>query len=63
MKKIKQKNNWIIKEKRLDEIPMGQSEDRKYCIFSPNGTFMEDNLTYDEAMKFCETNLDFYGGK
>lgn len=58
MKRVKQINNWIIKEKNLDEIPLGIDENRKYAIFSPSGTFMEDNLLWEEAIDFCKTNLD-----
>jgi hypothetical protein len=54
MKKIKQLNGFIIKEKRIDEIPLGIDENRKYAVFTKDGRWLEDNLTYDEAIRVCE---------
>lgn len=45
-------NKWVIKEKRRDEIPSWIEENRKYYIFSSNGMFMEDNLTWEEAVEW-----------
>jgi len=59
MHKVKQINNWIIKEKRLDEMPLSTDLERKYCVFSPSGIFQEDNLTLQEAEEFCKDNLDY----
>lgn len=62
MKKIKQVNNWIIKEKRHDEVPSNLPLERCYAIFSPNGKiFQEDNLTWEEAIEFCQENKDYIG--
>jgi hypothetical protein len=58
MKKVKQINNWIIKEKRTDEIPIWIEDNRKYAVFSPSGIFQEDNLTLKEAEEFCKENLN-----
>lgn len=55
MKKIKQLNGFIVKEKRIDEIPLGIDEERKYCVFKDD-IFLEDNLTIDEAISFCKEN-------
>lgn len=59
MRKVKQLNNWIIKEKRIGEVPMNLSTDHRYVVFSPTGKCQEDNLTIDQAVEFCETNLDY----
>lgn len=56
MKKIKQLNGFIIKEKRLDEIPSWVSDERRYAVFNSEGIFLEDNLFLDEAISFCEDN-------
>jgi aromatic ring-opening dioxygenase LigB subunit len=58
MKKIKQINNWTIKEKALKEVPKHIADNRKYVVFSPTDICQEDNLTYDEAVEFCQNNLD-----
>ena len=59
MKKIKQINNWTIKEKSIGEVPKWIADNRKYGVFSPSGIFMEDNLTLEEAESFCKENLDY----
>lgn len=59
MKKVKQLNNWIIKEKREDEVPMGIDLESRFAVFSPEGVFMEDNLTLEKAEEFCSKNLDY----
>lgn len=59
MKKIKQLNNWIIKEKNWSELPSNVEAFRKFCVFSPTGIFQEDNLSYEEAVDFCKRNKDY----
>src|SRR3990167_3174558 len=62
MKKILQINNWVIKEKNDDEIPLSISLTQRYCVFAPNGRFMEDNLTLQQAINFCNDNEDYVKG-
>lgn len=59
MKKVKQINNYIIKEKRKDEMPLGIETYRKYVVFAPDGKCIEDNLTYQEAEKFCKNDYTY----
>ena len=59
MKRHKQINHWIIKEKRLDEIPAHLPETQRFAVFSPYGIWQEDNLTEEQAIDFCKTNLDY----
>lgn len=59
MKKIRQINNWIIKEKSISEVPLNEDIFKCYAVFSPTGVFQEDNLTYEQAIKFCRENLDW----
>jgi len=59
MRVIKKLNNWSIKEKTEKEIPEGYTLKQGYAIFAPDGTFQEDNLTYEQAEEFCKNNLDW----
>jgi hypothetical protein len=59
MKQYKQINNWTIKEKSLDEIPHPMTEENRFAVFAPDGRWMEDNLTLEQAEEYCNENLDF----
>lgn len=59
LKRYRQINNWIIKEKTPDEVPIGIDENRRYVVFAPDGRCMEDNLLEEEALEFCNENEDF----
>ena len=59
MKAIKTVNRWIIKEKRLEEIPAMCGDNQGYAVFAPDGRWTEDNLTYEQAIEFCKNNLDW----
>jgi aromatic ring-opening dioxygenase LigB subunit len=59
MKKVKQINNLIIKEKRPDEIATFEKEEQRYCVFTPHGIYLEDNLTLEQAEDFCKNTKDF----
>jgi proline racemase len=56
VKKLKQINGWIIKEKRLDEVPMGTDDSNRYAVFAKDGRWMEDNLTLAQAEEYCKEN-------
>lgn len=58
-KQIQQLNNWIIKEKSLDQVPSWIEYNRRYSVWSPDKKCMEDNLTIEEAREFCIENLDY----
>jgi hypothetical protein len=55
MKKVKQMNNWLIKERRLDEVPKHIADDHRYCVCTLDGIIQEDNLSWDDATGFCTT--------
>lgn len=59
MKFYKKINGWVIKEKKIDEVPSTIEDNRRYGVFTPEDRFMEDNLTLDEAIEFCNNNDDF----
>lgn len=59
MKIIKRINNWIIKEKKENEIPQGYTLKQGYAVFTPDKKLMEDNLTYQQAVEFCVNNTDW----
>ena len=48
-KRIRQINNLVI---RFDEI-------YKYCVWSPYGVCLEDRLTLEEAVEYCNNTKDF----
>ena len=63
MKNVGKLHRWIIKEKHIGEIPLGTDPKLKYAIFAPDGRWMEDNLTWQQAVDFCEENKnEFTGG-
>lgn len=52
-------NGWIIKEKPLNQVPLGLEDNRCYSVFSPDGRCMEDNLTKNEEIEFANENDDY----
>jgi hypothetical protein len=59
MKFFKKVNGWIIKEKKLDEVPHWIDDDKRYGVFSPDGRFLEDHLTIEQAIEWCNENNDY----
>jgi hypothetical protein len=59
MRTIKKINNWIIKEKREDEIPQGFDITQGYAVYTPDKVLQEDNLTYIQAVEFCKEKTDW----
>lgn len=58
LKRYRQINNWVIKEKSLDEVPSWVNENRRFVVFAPDGRCMEDNLLQEEAIDFCNENKE-----
>lgn len=59
MKKVKQLNGWIIKKYSENEVSEDVfKEGRIYNIFSPANVFLEEKLTFAQAIEFAEENSD-----
>lgn len=64
MKKIKQINNFVIKQDTARQISyFGNIIDNpnylKYSVFNLDGKCLEDRLTFEQAEDFCNTNKGF----
>jgi len=59
MEKVRQINNLIIKQKKEEEVPFGLPVERCFIVVAPDGKVLEDNLTKEEAIDFCQEVTDF----
>jgi hypothetical protein len=56
-------NNFVIKEKAISKIPLTKNLNHRFSVFSPDGRFLEDNLTLKQAQEFCKNDTTFLRGK
>ena len=54
MRKIKEVNGWIIKEKNKEEASRLYDPSRRYAVIDVEKRVFEERLTYEEAVEFCQ---------